>query len=212
MRRRGRLVGAALRLFARIVAALSRPGGAVKDRSVKGARPKSKGKARPQAGSPRMKAGARHQVGALPLRVGADGALEVLLVTSRDTRRWVIPKGWPMKRLKDRDAAAREAREEAGIAGRIGRVPLGSYRYWKRGPTRSDLCRVEVYQLDVKRQLPRWKEQGQRETRWFSPEEAARLVDEPDLAALIAGFGAGTEPEPGPAGAAIPPEADAAPG
>ena len=59
------------------------------------------------------------QVAALPVRRGEDGSLEVLLVTSRETGRWVIPKGWPSKRLSDREAAAREARQEAGVTGTI---------------------------------------------------------------------------------------------
>src|SRR3974390_952808 len=62
---------------------------------------------------------ARRQVAALPLRRTKSGALEVLLVTSRGTGRWIIPKGWPSKRLRDRKAAAREAREEAGVKGKI---------------------------------------------------------------------------------------------
>ncbi|MGB7917572.1 MAG: NUDIX domain-containing protein, partial [Rhodomicrobium sp.] len=62
---------------------------------------------------------ARRQVAALPLRLAKNGAIEILLVTSRDTGRWIIPKGWTSKRIKDCKAAAREAREEAGVKGKI---------------------------------------------------------------------------------------------
>ncbi|MBP0652251.1 NUDIX domain-containing protein, partial [Mycobacterium tuberculosis] len=73
----------------------------------------------------------------------------MLLVTSRETRRWIIPKGWPMKGMKDRDAAAREALEEAGLTGRISQRPIGHYRYFKRTPDAFQPCRVDVYRLDV---------------------------------------------------------------
>ena len=75
---------------------------------------------------------ARRQVAALPLRLAKDGALEIMLVTSRDTGRWITPKGWTSKRLKDCKAAAREAREEAGVKGKILRDAIGTYRYIKR--------------------------------------------------------------------------------
>ncbi|MBP0574910.1 NUDIX domain-containing protein, partial [Mycobacterium tuberculosis] len=75
--------------------------------------------------------------------------MRVLLVTSRETRRWIIPKGWPMKGMKDRDAAAREALEEAGLTGRISQRPIGHYRYFKRTLDAFQPCRVDVYRLDV---------------------------------------------------------------
>ena len=70
------------------------------------------------------------QVAALPFRI-KDGKIEVLLVTSRETKRWLIPKGWPMKGKKPHKAAAQEAEEEAGVKGEIKNKPLGSYDYWK---------------------------------------------------------------------------------
>ncbi len=125
------------------------------------------------------------QIAALPVRRAEDGSLRVLLLTSRETRRWVIPKGWPMKGLKDHEAAAQEAREEAGIVGRIHKQPVGSYRYWKRRTAHFDLCTVRVYLLEVERQLKTWREKGQREARWFTIDEAAALVDEPGLSDAI---------------------------
>ncbi|HEX2018774.1 MAG TPA: NUDIX hydrolase, partial [Aurantimonas sp.] len=72
----------------------------------------------------------RKQFAALPFRTDADG-VEVLLVTSRDTGRWVIPKGWPMKNRRPHRAAAIEAFEEAGVVGKASKVPMGTYDYDK---------------------------------------------------------------------------------
>ena len=133
----------------------------------------------------------RRQVGVLPLRTRADGELQVMLITSRETRRWVVPKGWPMKGLKNYEAAAREAYEEAGLIGRVGRRALGSYFYQKRLKSRDTvLCQVQVFRLEVRKQLKTWPEQHERECRWFSVPEAAEAVTEAGLAALIRAAGA----------------------
>ena len=124
------------------------------------------------------------QVAALPFRI-KDGRIEVLLVTSRETKRWLIPKGWPMKGKKPHKAAALEAREEAGVKGEVDDKPLGHYNYWKRRAAHFDLCRVNVYPLEVSKQLRSWREKGQREAQWFGVEEAAHQVLEPALAQLI---------------------------
>lgn len=125
------------------------------------------------------------QIAALPIRYTENGSVEVLLITSRETRRWVIPKGWPMKGLKDHKAAAREAEEEAGLLGRIGKDPIGSYTYWKRRSDHFELCDVAVYLFIVEGQLKKWREQNERQLQWFSPEDAAERVDEPGLGDLI---------------------------
>ena len=127
----------------------------------------------------------RAQVAALPLMLGDDGAPRVLLLTSRETRRWVIPKGWPMRGRKPYEAAAREALEEAGVTGHTRKKPIGSYRYFKRLAGHFDWCQVDVYPLWVDKQLKSWRERGQREARWFTIEEAAELVLEPGLVALL---------------------------
>eukprot|EP01037_Dinobryon_pediforme_P043882 gene43882-55248_t len=74
------------------------------------------------------------QVAALPVIKTATGETRVVLMTSRETRRWVIPKGWPITGLKNHEAAAREAFEEVGLVGAIGKKPIGSYQYFKRMP------------------------------------------------------------------------------
>ncbi|MER2267209.1 NUDIX hydrolase [Methylobacterium oxalidis] len=128
----------------------------------------------------------QRQIGALPFRKGADGSFSVLLVTSRESRRWVIPKGWPMKGRKPFEAAAREAYEEAGVIGHIGKRPLGFFIYEKRLKNRDFvLCQVKVFPLEVRKQLKRWPEQNEREQRWFTPPDAADAVAEPGLAAII---------------------------
>lgn len=132
---------------------------------------------------------AKRQVGALCWRRGADGGLEILLITSRGTGRWVIPKGNRMKGLSDAEAAAEEAREEAGVAGVPAAKPIGSFAYDKRlSGGRSRPAVVEVYCLRVEALADAWPEQAERTRRWFPPAEAARLVDEPELKALIESF------------------------
>lgn len=129
------------------------------------------------------------QIAALPYSTDADGAMQILLITSRDTGRWVIPKGNPIKGLAGHRAAELEAYEEAGIHGIACPAPLGRYRYDKRrrkGGARE--ATVEVFPLAVTGQMTHWPEKGQRELRWFSVPEASRAVDEPDLQSLIATF------------------------
>jgi 8-oxo-dGTP pyrophosphatase MutT (NUDIX family) len=128
------------------------------------------------------------QVAALPWRQGEAG-LEVMMITSRETQRWVIPKGGRMRGLSDPEAAAQEAYEEAGVQGDLNPEPIGEYHYDKRlksGALRP--CRVMVYPLEVFIQLGAFPEAGQRDLRWMSPPDAAEAVDEADLAELIRGF------------------------
>ncbi|HET6389765.1 NUDIX hydrolase [Hyphomicrobium sp.] len=127
------------------------------------------------------------QVGAVPLRKTREG-LEVLLVSSRETGRWVIPKGWPSKRLSDPAAAAREAKQEAGVTGKISGVPIGSYRYRKKMTAETKVLTVICYVLWVKKQRKRWREQDQRTREWFPQEEAVKKVREPGLKAIFAGL------------------------
>ena len=119
-----------------------------------------------------------------------DAPVRVLLVTSRASRRWVIPKGNQAAGLAAHKAAALEAEEEAGVAGLVCPTPLGSYRYRKRQRNGASLMvDVDVFPLAVNRELDQWKEQAERERRWFSLPEAAEAVDESDLRDLIRSFG-----------------------
>jgi 8-oxo-dGTP pyrophosphatase MutT (NUDIX family) len=127
------------------------------------------------------------QIAALPYQI-VDGEMRILLVTSRGTRRWIIPKGWPMKGKKPHRAAELEAQEEAGAKGRIARRPFGQYEAWKRLTDHFVLCTVDVYPLQVRRQRKRWLEQSERHAAWFSALDAADLVEEPGLRALILDF------------------------
>ena len=133
----------------------------------------------------------KRQYAALPFRI-SKGEVEVLLVTSRDTRRWIIPKGWPKKNTAPHKLALLEAYEEAGIRGKIERDEIGHYDYIKRLDGRHGVfCRVGVFPMKVKDELKSWPEKKQRERRWMSPAEAAERVEEPQLAALLLSIGAG---------------------
>lgn len=132
----------------------------------------------------------RTQYAALPWRLDDEKGVEILLATSRDTRRWVIPKGWPMKGRKPHIVAAIEAMQEAGLHGKIEKAKLGEFRYEKRMKGDASVeCLVEVFPLQVERQRKKWPEKGQRVTYWFPYAVAAEQVDEPELRALILAFG-----------------------
>lgn len=131
----------------------------------------------------------RIQVAALPFRLGPD-SVEIMLVTSRDTGRWVLPKGWPERGEALCDAAAREAGEEAGISGAVATSSLGHFRYMKQRASGSDRqYQVHVFAMEVDRIKDKWPERKQRKRAWFSPDEAAANVHEPDLGSLIVRFG-----------------------
>ena len=128
------------------------------------------------------------QVAALPWRQGEAG-VEVMMITSRETRRWVIPKGGRMIGKTDPQAAAQEAYEEAGIQGETLDTPVGHFRYAKRLKSGAEqACVVAVYPLEVLIQLGAWPEDQQRQRRWMPQAEAADAVHEDDLAGLIRGF------------------------
>jgi 8-oxo-dGTP pyrophosphatase MutT (NUDIX family) len=132
----------------------------------------------------------RTQFAALPFRYSEAGGIEVLLITSRETRRWVIPKGWPIKGLSPARSAAREAFEEAGLEGVVSDRSIGSFQYRKRMRDGTSVaCDVDVFPLEVTRQHESWPEQGQRDIQWFGAKEAAAAVDEPELARMLRSFG-----------------------
>ena len=125
---------------------------------------------------------------ALPVSIDENGAIRVMLVTSRETRRYVIPKGWPWPGLKGHKAAAMEAREEAGIVGQIRKKSIGAYSYIKRRPDGELPVRVRVFVLAVNELLEKWPEQKERSRQWFTVDEAAAAVNEPELAEIIREF------------------------
>ncbi len=125
------------------------------------------------------------QVAAVPFRLNADGGMEVMLVTSRETKRFIVPKGWPMKGKSGRKAATIEAEEEAGVVGKTLKEPAGAYSYWKRLSTRFIRVNVTVYLLEVSEELANWQEKKKRQRAWLAPADAALLIDEPDLATLV---------------------------
>ncbi len=126
------------------------------------------------------------QIAALPLRWTAKGQIKVLMVTSRDTGRWVMPKGWEMDGKKPWAAAEIEALEEAGAAGYISKKVLGQYCYAKMLANGDALpCVVQVYPMVVSELLRNWKERDQRRRKWFSLGGAARRVDEAELSDLL---------------------------
>ena len=131
------------------------------------------------------------QLGALCWRLD-QGQVQVLLVTSRETGRWVIPKGWPMTGKSPAEAALQEAFEEAGVLGRLGPM-LGDYAYDKvkhRDQPKVCLmpCRVQVHGVQVTDLADDFPEAHERQRAWVSLAEAAQRVDEPELKALILGF------------------------
>ena len=113
-----------------------------------------------------------------------------MLLTSRETHRWVVPKGWPMKELKPSEVASQEAYEEAGLIGQvIGRRPFGNFHYEKRlTKKKAIICEVRVYLFRVEKVLDDWPERGERERKWFDANEAVALVEEGALAEMIARF------------------------
>lgn len=130
----------------------------------------------------------RTQFGALPWRV-SDGKLEILLITSRDTGRWIIPKGWPMDGETPADAAATEAHEEAGVEGKLSHSVIGFYSYLKQMDQSDDLpIIVAVFPIQVKTLLGDWPERKERKRRWFRAKKAAALVDESELSQIIRKF------------------------
>jgi 8-oxo-dGTP pyrophosphatase MutT (NUDIX family) len=132
----------------------------------------------------------RVQYAALPYRFTPAAALEILLVTTRRSRRWIIPKGWPIKGLKPPKSAAREAFEEAGVRGKIGAKSVGVFTYDKMLDEHGIevRCEVKVYPLLVRRQSEEWPEFEQRLVQWAEPAKAVALIKEPELKKLVAAF------------------------
>lgn len=122
--------------------------------------------------------------------------LEILLITSLTSKRWILPKGWLMEGLSAAESAAREAFEEAGVAGKIGSKPFGSYHYLKARKDGGGVpCRVDVFALQVTAEMDDWPEKGARQIAWLPLEQAAVRVSEPGLRELLRNF-AKTQKQP----------------
>jgi 8-oxo-dGTP pyrophosphatase MutT (NUDIX family) len=127
----------------------------------------------------------KSQCAALPYRL-VGGQVEVMLVTSRDTGRWILPKGWLEKGIHPRRMAKVEALEEAGVIGKVWRDPISSFTYDKIMPGGTIRCTVSVYPLAVSREVADWKEAGQRERRWFQGAAARCMVSDAGAGEAVA--------------------------
>ncbi|WP_324762992.1 NUDIX hydrolase [Sinorhizobium meliloti] len=141
---------------------------------------------------------ARMQYAALCYRLARKtNALEILVITSRDTGRWVIPKGWPMQGKQAHEVAEREAYEEAGVKGKVQRAAIGAYVYQKRMDHGLEIsCKVQVHALEVEDFCKNFPEKGSRRLEWVDYREAAKRVAEPSLKELILEFGKRLGPDP----------------
>lgn len=130
----------------------------------------------------------RTQFGALCWRE-KNGKVQVLLVTSRRRKRWILPKGWPMDDETPVHAAETEAWEEAGVAGKSKSVCLGIFSYIKDLDEGERLpCVVAVFPVKVKKTFTDWPEKSMRRRKWMSLKEASKAVDEKELSDIIANF------------------------
>jgi 8-oxo-dGTP pyrophosphatase MutT (NUDIX family) len=129
------------------------------------------------------------QAGVIAYRIHR-GEVQVLLMTSRDTGRWIIPKGNVKPGSSPAKTAAQEAFEEAGIKGIIvSSTPLGMYTYFKKlGSGEVRTAAVEVFLLQVNKQLKKWPEKGERKLAWVSAKKAVELVEEPGVVPLLHGL------------------------
>ncbi|MDP5349813.1 MAG: NUDIX hydrolase [Paracoccaceae bacterium] len=134
------------------------------------------------------KSDVRTQFAALCYRVVKDKT-QILLVTSRGSGRWILPKGWPMDGVTPARAAMTEAWEEAGVEGQAIDICLGMYSYAKvLGPDTLLPCVAMVYPVRVRDLAATYPESGARRRKWFSQKKAAKAVDEPELAQIIRHF------------------------
>ena len=134
------------------------------------------------------KSDVRTQFAALCYRI-VNGKTQVLLITSRGTGRWIIPRGWPMDNKTPSETALTEAWEEAGVKGKAYPTTLGLYSYTRSVGEDSQVpCVAMVYPVRVKSMVNDYPEAGQRKRRWLPPAKAAKKVTEPELANIIKSF------------------------
>ncbi|HQY74791.1 MAG TPA: NUDIX hydrolase [Aestuariivirga sp.] len=126
-----------------------------------------------------------HQIAALPFYDNPGGGVDVCLVTARGSGRWIIPKGNPIRGLAPHEVAAREAFEEAGLVGHVGKCCIGTFKFERSRNGRDATCRVDVYALRVERQMQTWTEMHERSVLRCNVKTALSLVSVPNLATLI---------------------------
>lgn len=134
------------------------------------------------------KKGVRTQFAALCFRTTVKGKLKVCLITSRNSGRWILPKGWPIDGRTPARAAAQEAWEEAGLKGRSYDQCLGVYDYRKSTDRNQRPLLAMVYPLKVKEIAKSWPEARQRQRKWVTLPRAAELVSEPGLKLILEAF------------------------
>ncbi len=128
------------------------------------------------------------QHAALPFQLKA-GRVKICLITSRETSRWIIPKGWPIEGTPPHKVAALEAFEEAGLTGKVASKSVGHFQYVKRLKDGAELdCEVTVYPMLVENQAKHFEEKGQRQILWVARKKASRLVDDKQLSKLVRDF------------------------
>ena len=127
------------------------------------------------------------QSAVLPYRFRKD-RLELLLVTSTGTKRWILPKGHIEPGLSARESAEFEALEEAGVVGTTGPRSIGTYQYQKRPEKGGERCRVRVFAMAVTRVLKSYPEKSKRKRKWVTCKKALQEIQEPELRALIEQF------------------------
>lgn len=143
---------------------------------------------RPLSLSGARKGDVRTQFAALCYRLRR-GKVQVLVITSRRSKRWIMPKGWPMDGKTPGAAAEREAWEEAGVRGKMSEACLGAYAYDKIKSGEDVVpCLAMLYPLKVKNLHNKYPERKERRRKWVSRKKAAKLVNAPDLARLILDF------------------------
>ena len=130
------------------------------------------------------------QIGALCYSL-SDKNIKILLITSRRSKRWIIPKGWKVDKMSNRKSVALEAWEESGVQGRVSDRSIGTYYYRKRLSKNDFLtCAVKVFALHVKARKKKFPERGERKSKWVNPTTAIDLVTEPELKTVIKNFAA----------------------
>ena len=129
-----------------------------------------------------------NQIGALCYRI-ANKKIKILLITSRRSKRWIMPKGWKIDKMSNRKSAALEAWEEAGVQGKVSEKPIGTYYYRKRyDAEKFRTCAVKVFAIKVQAMKKKFPEVGERKLKWVDPNKAAFFVLEPELKNLIRKF------------------------